>query len=70
MYKCDEHVKKSIIASALTARAWDYPLAQSVERWTPLPEVPGSNLGGYVICGGSGKALLMCAQVRLRRDVD
>ena len=39
---CDEHVKKSIIASALTARAWDYPLAQSVERWTPLPEAPGS----------------------------
>ena len=37
--------KNSIIASAFTARAWDYPLAQSVERWTPLPEVPGSNLG-------------------------
>ena len=31
-----------IITSALTARACDYPLAPSVERWTPLPEVPGS----------------------------
>ena len=40
--------KNSIIASAFTARAWEFPLAQSVERWTPLPEVPGSNLGGYV----------------------
>ena len=42
---CDEHVKKSIIASAFTARAWEFPLAQSVERWTPLPEVPGLNIG-------------------------
>ena len=41
--------KKSIIESALTARAWDYPLAQSAERWTPLPEAPGSNpRRGYV----------------------
>ena len=37
--------KNSIIASTFTARAWDYPLAQSVERWTPLLEVSGSNLG-------------------------
>ena len=28
--------KNSIIASTFTARAWDYPLAQSVERWPPL----------------------------------
>ena len=35
--------KNSNIASALTARAWDYPLAQSVERCACDPEVPGSN---------------------------
>ena len=63
--------KNSIVAFALTARAWEFPLAQSVERWTPLPEVPGSNLGtGTLDVVASGKALLMCAQVRLRRDVD
>ena len=44
-FYCHENGKNSIVASALTARAWEFPLAQSVERWTPLPEVPGSNLG-------------------------
>ena len=41
----------------MTARAWEFPLAQSVERWTPLPEVPGSNLGGYVIKDGISNAV-------------
>ena len=67
---CDEHVKKSIIASALTARAWEFPLAQSVERWTPLPEVPGSNLGTGTLYLVAAKKRAVCAQVRLRRDVD
>ena len=31
------------LASAFTARAWDYPLAQSVERCARDPEIPGSN---------------------------
>ena len=34
--------KNSIITSALTARTWHYLLAQSLGRWTPLPEVPCS----------------------------
>ena len=40
-----EHtIINSNIASAFTARAWDNPLAQSVERCARDPEVPGSNL--------------------------
>ena len=51
-------IDNSIIASALTARAWDYPLAQSVERLTPLPQVPGSIPGrsGYVRTNRSVRA--------------
>ena len=43
--------KNLIVASALTARAWEFPLAQSVERWTPLPEVHAGfkSRHGYVI---------------------